>query len=213
MPGHDLPPLSHRRPRRPPAADRHARSCSSGSSALIGGAIAVGGSFKDDFTVPGIESQKAQDLLEQRFPAQSGTQATLVFSAPTAARRRDAIDAALAKIERQPHVVSVEDTARLSDDGRTAYATVSYDQTATDARRGGARAARGRDRRPARSGVDVAMSGEPIDGAATGGFPIGEVIGLAIAVLLLIAVLRNLRAARQRAAAPRSPASGSASAR
>ena len=40
------------------------------------------------------------------------------------------------------------------------------------------------------------MSGEPIDGAATGGFPIGEVIGLAIAVLLLIAVLRNLRAAR-----------------
>ena len=40
------------------------------------------------------------------------------------------------------------------------------------------------------------MSGEPIDGAATGGFPIGEVIGLAIAVLLLVAVLRNLRAAR-----------------
>ena len=40
------------------------------------------------------------------------------------------------------------------------------------------------------------MSGEPIDGAATGGFPIGEVIGLAIAVLLLFAVLRNLRAAR-----------------
>ena len=40
------------------------------------------------------------------------------------------------------------------------------------------------------------MSGEPIDGAATGGFPIGEVVGLAIAVLLLIAVLRNLRAAR-----------------
>src|SRR3954465_12666188 len=49
--------------------------------ALIGGAVAVGGSFKDDFTVPGIESQKAQDLLEQRFPAQSGTQATILFSA------------------------------------------------------------------------------------------------------------------------------------
>ena len=40
------------------------------------------------------------------------------------------------------------------------------------------------------------MSGEPIDGAATGGFPIGEVIGLGIAVLLLVAVLRNMRAAR-----------------
>ena len=37
--------------------------------AIIGGAISAGSSFKDDFTVPGIESQKAQDLLEQRFPA------------------------------------------------------------------------------------------------------------------------------------------------
>ena len=71
-------------------------------------AIAVGGSFKDDFTVPGIESQKAQDLLEQRFPAQSGTQATLVFSADEQLDER-AIDAALAKIERQPHVVSVDE--------------------------------------------------------------------------------------------------------
>ena len=52
-----------------------------GLTAFVGGAIAAGGSFKDDFTVPGIESQKAQDMLEQRFPAQSGTQATLVFSA------------------------------------------------------------------------------------------------------------------------------------
>jgi RND superfamily putative drug exporter len=40
------------------------------------------------------------------------------------------------------------------------------------------------------------MSGEPIDGAATGGFPVGEVIGLVIAVLLLVMVLRSLRAAR-----------------
>ena len=48
--------------------------------AIIGGAIGAGSSFKDDFTVPGIESQKAQDLLEQRFPAQSGTQATIVFT-------------------------------------------------------------------------------------------------------------------------------------
>ena len=40
------------------------------------------------------------------------------------------------------------------------------------------------------------MSGEVVDEAAVGGFPIGELIGLAVAVLLLIAVLRNLRAAR-----------------
>jgi RND superfamily putative drug exporter len=165
-----------------------------GITVVIGGAVAAGGQFKDDFTVPGIESQKAQDLLEQRFPAQSGTQATLVFNA---AKKLDQapIDAALAKIGEQPHVVTV-DELRLSKDGRTAYAAVSYDQTATDLD------AKARERLEdataglPKDGVQVAMSGEPIDGAATGGFPIGEVIGLGIAVLLLVAVLRNLRAAR-----------------
>ena len=39
------------------------------------------------------------------------------------------------------------------------------------------------------------MAGEVIDGAATGGFPIGEVLGVLLAVLLLIVVLRSLRAA------------------
>src|ERR1700754_4404934 len=94
---------------------------------FIGGAVAAGGSFKDDFTVPGIEAQKAQDLLEQRFPAQSGTQATLVFQ-PTPEGKSDA---ALAKVERQPHVLSVDDV-RVSENGRIAYATVTYGQTATD---------------------------------------------------------------------------------
>ena len=173
-------------------------------TAVIGGGVAVGGSFKDDFTVPGIESQQAHDLLEKRFEAQSGTQAVLVFSSGDAALKRPGakrdIQSALAKIGRQPHVAGVEDpfhaSGRLSGDGRTGFATVSYDQTATEldtaARDRLEDATSGLDR----SGVDVAMSGEPIDGAATGGFPVGEVIGLAIAVLLLIAVLRNLRAAR-----------------
>ena len=173
-------------------------------TALIGGAVAVGGSFKDDFTVPGIESQQAQDLLEKRFEAQSGTQAVVVFSTGDGALERPGpkrdIRTALAKIARQPHVAAVEDpfqtAGRLSDDGRTAFATVSYDQTATDLDTAARDRLEDATSGLQRSGVDVAMSGEPIDGAATGGFPIGEVIGLAIAVLLLIAVLRNLRAAR-----------------
>src|SRR3712207_9468088 len=72
--------------------------------AVVGGATAAGGAFKDDFTVPGIEAQKAQDLLEDRFPAQSGTQATLVFSG----KDLEPVGAALERIKGQPHVVSVE---------------------------------------------------------------------------------------------------------
>ena len=109
-------------------------------TALIGGAIAAGGAFKDDFTVPGIESQRAQDLLEQRFPAQAGTQATLVFSAGDSALARPEaereIRGALETIAGQPHVVSVDDpfetAGRISEDGQTAFAAVGYDRTAED---------------------------------------------------------------------------------
>jgi len=160
---------------------------------LIGGAVAAGGAFKDDFTVPGIESQRAQDLLEQRFPAQSGTQATLVFSGDKLDRA--AIDPALAKIADQPHVVSVDDL-RVSEDGATAFATVGYDQTATELDASARERLEDATAGLEKSGVGVAMSGEPIDGAATGGFPVGELAGLLIAIVLLIAVLRNLRAKR-----------------
>jgi RND superfamily putative drug exporter len=154
--------------------------------AALGSAIALGGSFKDDFSVPGIESQRAQDLLEQRFPAQSGTRATVVFAAPL---DRPAITTALDRVREQPHVASV-DKLRVSEDGKIAYATVGYDREANEI--DGAR-----DKlEEATTGLNAALSGEVIDGEATGGFPIGEVIGLAIAVILLIAVLRNMRAAR-----------------
>ena len=162
--------------------------------ALIGGGMAVGGAFKDDFTVPGIESQAAQDLLEQRFPQQSGTSAVVVFSSDDAKLSADALAPTLKRIEGQPHVTTV-DPLRTSEDGRTAFATVSYDQDATDL---GADARKQLETATAKlpAGVAVAMSGEPIDGAATGGFPIGELAGLLIAVALLIAVLKSVRAAR-----------------
>ena len=162
--------------------------------ALIGGGMAVGGAFKDDFTVPGIESQTAQDLLEARFPQQSGTSAVVVFSSDDAQLSADALAPTIKTIEGQPHVTAVE-PLRTSEDGRTAFATVSYDQDATDL---GADARKQLETATAKlpAGVAVAMSGEPIDGAATGGFPIGELAGLLIAVALLIAVLKSVRAAR-----------------
>ena len=88
--------------------------------AALGSALALGGAFKDDFSVPGIESQRAQDLLEQRFPAQSGTQAAVVFAAPL---DRPAINGALARIREQPHVASV-DRLRVSEDGKAKYAII-----------------------------------------------------------------------------------------
>ena len=49
--------------------------------ALGAASAAGGGAFVDSFSTPGTESQQALDLLTQRFPAQSGDTATLVFAA------------------------------------------------------------------------------------------------------------------------------------
>ena len=45
----------------------------------------VGGQFTNEFAVPGTESQKALDLLQDRFPAAANEGATVVFYADRAA--------------------------------------------------------------------------------------------------------------------------------
>ncbi len=156
--------------------------------ALIAGAIAAGAGFEDDFTVPGIESQRAQDLLESRFPAQAGAEATVVLTGDLGGGTADKVVAA---IERQPHVAGVE--VQTAPDGRTAAAAVRYDQPYEDL---GTAAA---DRLETATellppGAQAAFAGEVFDGSATGGFPIGEVAGLLVAMILLLVVLRSLRA-------------------
>jgi RND superfamily putative drug exporter len=157
---------------------------------LIAGAIAAGGGFEDDFTVPGIESQRAQDLLEQRFPAQAGAEATIVVTGDGA---ESAARALVKQVEGQPHVVGVE--TQTSPDGGTVAASVQYDvpfeDLGTAATEGLEKAGDG-----VPGGTQVAYAGELFDGEATGGFPIGEVAGLVVAVILLLVVLRSARAAR-----------------
>src|SRR4051794_31545183 len=97
------------------------------------GALAsvAGGSFTDDFSSPGTESQRALDLLEKRFPAQSGAPAPVVFSVESGplrgGARPQAIASALREIRHQPHVTAAADPlagkGQVSRDGRIAFAT------------------------------------------------------------------------------------------
>src|SRR5680860_1216073 len=49
---------------------------------LIGLAQNLGGEFSEEFGIPGTESYAAQELLEERFPEQSGGSARVVFHSP-----------------------------------------------------------------------------------------------------------------------------------
>src|SRR5262245_1326776 len=99
---------------------------------------ALGGALKDDCNLPDHESQRAYDLLAERFPTASGTSADIVFRAGegSLADRAEAVGSALDEIGRLPHVVGVtnplETPGALSQDGTIGYAQVAYDLTAVD---------------------------------------------------------------------------------
>src|SRR5205085_2172414 len=59
---------------------------------LIGVALAglgLGGEPKDDFSIPGTESQRAVEQLAQKLPAFSGAQTQITFAAANGARLTD----------------------------------------------------------------------------------------------------------------------------
>jgi RND superfamily putative drug exporter len=98
---------------------------------VIALAQAGGGRTTDAFEVPGVESQRAQDVLEDDFPGAAGTSAQLVFAAADGTLSRPgtaaAVDAALADVAAQPHVGTVGELQRSPDD-RVGYAEVRYDR-------------------------------------------------------------------------------------
>src|SRR3954453_4091846 len=70
----------------------------------IGLVVTIGGSLKDEFTIPGSESQKATDLIESKFASEQGGVLNLVFAAPKGETldtpdRKQAINAAVAKLK------------------------------------------------------------------------------------------------------------------
>ena len=103
---------------------------------VVGGAL--GGKFSDDFKLPDSESQRAYDLLAERYPAASGTSAFVVFHSTGGPleRQADAVTSALDAIGSQPHVVAVtnplETEGALSTDGTIGYGQVAYDEPAVD---------------------------------------------------------------------------------
>lgn len=85
----------------------------------VGGMAAVwGGDTSDEFAMPGTESQKAMDLLDSRFPEQSGSNARVVFAAPDGQKLTDpdnraAIEAAIVEMTDAPGVVTATNPFEL----------------------------------------------------------------------------------------------------
>jgi len=105
-------------------------------------ALTLGGSLKDEFEIPGSDTQRATDLIESEFTSEQGSVLNLVFAAPEGQRldtpeRKAAIEDVIAKLQTSEFAPSgdtvglesvgdpfSEDT--FSDDGRIAYAEAQF---------------------------------------------------------------------------------------
>jgi RND superfamily putative drug exporter len=68
--------------------------------AIVAGlAGAFGGALNDNYTIPGTSTQRAQDLLVERFPAVSGTEARVVVHSPDAPVERRLLDEAAGRLQ------------------------------------------------------------------------------------------------------------------
>jgi RND superfamily putative drug exporter len=103
--------------------------------AVLGLNNRLGGDTKDNFTVPGVEAQRATDLLKDHFPEFSGAQGQIVFhvdeGSVTDPQNAEAIGLALDQLRDGHDVTAVSDPfdARgptVSADGKTAFASVNY---------------------------------------------------------------------------------------
>lgn len=102
---------------------------------LVAANRVAGGGTVDDFEVPGVESQQAIDLLDERFPERSGATAMVVFHAPdggiTDGGSAAAVAAVVDEVRSLDAVVGVTEPLAsplsVSPDGTTAFAAVQFD--------------------------------------------------------------------------------------
>ena len=164
---------------------------------------AAGGSFVDDFRTPGTESQTAMDVLDARFPAAAGDTANVVFAVESGtlrdSERRAAIERTVNEISDQPHVTSAPSpfergSGQLSHDGRIAYVPVQYDGTASALGSAPGERLERASGIGERAGLEVSRNGAIVDQAEQATAPVGELIGIAVAVIVLTLVFRSAAA-------------------
>ncbi|MFF4832510.1 MMPL family transporter [Streptomyces sp. NPDC001315] len=168
------------------------------------GAMKAPGAVDEEFSMPGIESQKAFDLLEQRFPGASadGATARVVFVAPsgqkvTATENKTAVEEAVTELADGSHVAGAVDPFQakaVSADGTTAYTTVTYKVAASDLTDADKTHLEQVLDEARDSGLTVEVGGNALDdGRGAGG--VAEVIGIAIAAVVLLITFGSLAAA------------------
>ena len=164
---------------------------------IVVGMIAgsVGSDFTEEFKLPSSDSQEAFDLLEHKFPQQSGVTAEIVYRAAAGAGSaavRKKMEGVFAEAAKLPHVSEVASpyatggAAAISKDGDIAYATVQYDTTTDKLEKDDIKKLVAIGRAADGDGLQVEVGGAPIEEVRSEEGDSSFAIGLLAAVVILL---------------------------
>ncbi len=161
----------------------------------------AGSQFSENFKLPSSDSAEAFELLEDRFPSQSGSTATIVFRADggvEAPSVRQRMEGLFADAERLPHVTEVASpysdgsAAAISRNGEIAYATVQYDVFSNELDKADTRRLIDEARAKGGDGLRVELGGQPVEEARGEEGGDSFLIGLGAAVIVLLITFGSL---------------------
>ncbi|WP_210588322.1 MMPL family transporter [Streptomyces sp. GESEQ-35] len=167
------------------------------------GAASAPAAGSSSFSIPGTEAQKAFDLLEERFPGTSadGATARVVFQAPDGEKMTDAankatVEKTVEELSDGSEVTSVADPFKanaVSKDGTVAYASVSYDVSGMELKDASKEALEDAAQDARDAGLTVDVGGDALQATPETGST--EIVGIAIAAVVLVITLGSLVAA------------------
>jgi RND superfamily putative drug exporter len=156
----------------------------------------VGSDYQDKFGGGSTESQRAQDLLQQRFPGRAGDTADIVVrTSPdpvTTPANGQAIQGVLGRIKGLPHVVGIvspfdQPQSQISQrNGHIAYAIVQFDRQTDDLPTSAIDAVIHAAQSAPAPGLEVELGGAPISKAVFATPGSSEAIGILAAVIILL---------------------------
>jgi RND superfamily putative drug exporter len=156
------------------------------------------GDYINNFRLPGTESQRAYDLLKERFPQQAGDTASVVFAVKNGnvldGANRPQIEAARAEIKKSPEVLTVGDPfakgAAVSKDGKITFATIQFRKGAGDVDPTKVKTmAEDTLKLDGKGGVQVALGGDIIHWSTAEQGGAGEIFGILVAAIVLFLTL------------------------
>ncbi|MET9828366.1 MMPL family transporter [Streptomyces sp. NPDC006385] len=167
-------------------------------------AVVTGTAYSNDYEVPGTESGRATQLLKDGFPGLGGDSDTVVWHTTSGTVRAADVEQTMTRtldtIADLPGVAAVgspydkQGAAQISADGRTAYATVTFDTGAENLDKGEAQAVVSTAEAAEADGLRVELGGSAVGLTESPGGHLAEVVGVAVAAVVLFLAFGSLAA-------------------